>query len=170
MSGGGENEADREAEMHWSADEAFGILSNKVRRDVLKILMDGKPRTAPELAEMVGREFDGVSKHMRVMRAAGIVDAFYDPRDYRVLFFEIPERLRQVPGVLDLGCCVVRFAEFRKVAKRGGQRPAMVKSVAEEPERVVPTPRDPPERPVRGLGRLSVFVRTCLGRVRERLP
>lgn len=51
---------------------------------------------------MLKRDFDGVSKHLRVMRTAGVVRVIQG-EDRRVLFFGIPAVNQPEPGLLDYG-------------------------------------------------------------------
>ena len=51
---------------------------------------------------------DGVSKHLRVMRAAGVL-ASKRGEDRRLELYHIPESIRRVDGVVDLGFCAIRF-------------------------------------------------------------
>jgi DNA-binding transcriptional ArsR family regulator len=54
------------------ASEAFAVLAEPTRRRVLDLLLDG-PRPVGELAELLGLSQPGTSKHLRVLREAGLV-------------------------------------------------------------------------------------------------
>jgi DNA-binding transcriptional ArsR family regulator len=54
------------------ATEAFAVLAEPARRRVLDLLLDG-PRPVGELAELAGLSQPGTSKHLRVLREAGLV-------------------------------------------------------------------------------------------------
>ncbi len=54
------------------AIEAFAVLAEPARRRVLDLLLDG-PRPAGELAGLLGLSQPGTSKHLRVLRDAGLV-------------------------------------------------------------------------------------------------
>jgi DNA-binding transcriptional ArsR family regulator len=54
------------------AIEAFAVLAEPARRRVLDLLLDG-PRPVGELAELAGLSQPGTSKHLRVLREAGLV-------------------------------------------------------------------------------------------------
>ena len=82
--------------------------SDKIRWPIIKLLADGTPRTATDVASALGRDFDGISKHLRIMRDAGVVDAG-PGEDRRLLFFSIPPEKRRVAGVLDYGVCTIRL-------------------------------------------------------------
>ena len=58
--------------------------------------------SATDAARILKRDFDGVSKHLRVLRAAGVVHSRAGD-DQRVVVFEIPEANRPEPGVLVYG-------------------------------------------------------------------
>lgn len=65
---------------------------------------DGAARTAVRVStgDDAKRDFDGVSKHLRVMRTAGVVRAT-PGEDRRLLFFAIPVVNQPEPGLLDYG-------------------------------------------------------------------
>jgi DNA-binding transcriptional ArsR family regulator len=54
------------------ATEAFAVLAEPARRRVLDLLLDG-PRPAGELSALLGMSQPGTSKHLRVLREAGLV-------------------------------------------------------------------------------------------------
>jgi DNA-binding transcriptional ArsR family regulator len=58
-------------------DAAMHALADKSRRTVLEILRD-HPATAGELAEALPIARPGVSRHLRVLREAGLVDVRQD--------------------------------------------------------------------------------------------
>ena len=93
-----------------NAIAVFEALGSKIRWPILLLLADGKPRTATDVASVLGRDFDGVSKHLRLLRAAGLVD-WRVGEDRRLLLFSIPEKYRREPGVLDFGVCTVRLQQ-----------------------------------------------------------
>lgn len=57
-----------------SLDRAFGALADPTRRRILR-LVAGRPRQAGELAEGFPVSRPAVSKHLRVLREAGLVAA-----------------------------------------------------------------------------------------------
>ena len=69
---------------------------------MLKLIVKHGPLCASQMAAMLKRDFDGVSKHLRVMRAAGVVRAI-PGEDRRLLFFAIPAVNQPEPGLLDYG-------------------------------------------------------------------
>jgi DNA-binding transcriptional ArsR family regulator len=54
------------------ATETFAVLAEPTRRRVLDLLLDG-PRPVGELAGLLGLSQPGTSKHLRVLREAGLV-------------------------------------------------------------------------------------------------
>lgn len=90
------------------AADVFKLLGNRQRWEIVRLLADGLPRTATDLARVLGRDFDGVSKHLRLMREAGVLESRAG-EDRRLLLFCLPERFRSAPGVLDFGVCTARL-------------------------------------------------------------
>lgn len=72
-------------------------LGDPVRRRLVELLADGE-RTAGELATAVGAEFGvsqpGASRHLRVLREAGVVESTVDGQ--RRLYSVRPEALSEV--------------------------------------------------------------------------
>jgi predicted transcriptional regulator len=93
-----------------NAIAVFAALGSKSRWPIMQLLADGKPRTATDVATVLKRDFDGVSKHLRLLRSVGLV-AWAEGADRRLLFFSIPEKHRLVPEVLDYGVCTVRLVQ-----------------------------------------------------------
>ena len=54
------------------ASEAFAVLAEPTRRRVLDLLLE-QPRPVGELAGLLGLSQPGTSKHLRVLREAGLV-------------------------------------------------------------------------------------------------
>jgi DNA-binding transcriptional ArsR family regulator len=54
------------------ATEAFAVLAEPARRRTLDLLLDG-PRPVGELAGLLGLSQPGTSKHLKVLREAGLV-------------------------------------------------------------------------------------------------
>jgi DNA-binding transcriptional ArsR family regulator len=75
------------------AIEAFAVLAEPARRRVLDLLLDG-PRPVGELAELAGLSQPGTSKHLRVLREAGLVRV---RREAQRRWYELcPEPLAEV--------------------------------------------------------------------------
>ena len=88
--------------------KAFAALGNPLRWSIYQMLADGRAMSASEVAAVVKRDFDGVSKHLRVMRAAGVL-ASKRGEDRRLELYYIPETIRRADGVADMGFCVIRL-------------------------------------------------------------
>jgi DNA-binding transcriptional ArsR family regulator len=50
----------------------WNVLADPHRRDVLRLLLE-RPRPAGELVELLGLSQPGTSKHLRILREAGLV-------------------------------------------------------------------------------------------------
>lgn len=86
----------------------FAMLGSELRWQLLRLLASGTARTASDLAAEVGRDFDGVSKHLRLMREAGVL-ASQPGEDRRLTYYFIPAEFRREAGVLDFGVCRARL-------------------------------------------------------------
>jgi DNA-binding transcriptional ArsR family regulator len=74
-------------------DAAFAALADPTRRAVISLLVSG-PRRAGELAEQVRMTPPALSRHLRVLRRAGIVVEGGTPEDARVRVYSLaPESL-----------------------------------------------------------------------------
>jgi len=87
----------------------FAAMGSAVRWPVIQMLASGKAMTATEVAAALRRDFDGVSKHLRILREAGVV-ASKEGEDRRQILFYIPAENRPEPGILDYGFCRIRIA------------------------------------------------------------
>lgn len=87
----------------------FAMLGNDLRWQMVRMLAGGGTRTASDLAAELGRDFDGVSKHLRLMREAGVL-ASQPGEDRRHTHYFIPAEFRHETGILDFGVCRVRVA------------------------------------------------------------
>jgi DNA-binding transcriptional ArsR family regulator len=79
-------------------DAVFHALADGSRRTVLEILRD-HPATAGELAAAVPIARPGVSRHLRVLRQAGLVDVRHEAQ--RRIYSVRPEPLAEVDAWLD---------------------------------------------------------------------
>jgi hypothetical protein len=86
--------------------EVLAAVGSPSRWPTIELLADGRERIATEVAQELGRDFDAVAKHLRVLRDVGVALA-RDGEDRRLTFFYIPSCYRPEPGVLDFGCCVI---------------------------------------------------------------
>ncbi|HEY6620751.1 MAG TPA: metalloregulator ArsR/SmtB family transcription factor [Steroidobacteraceae bacterium] len=76
----------RPADFQLSA--AFGALSDASRREMIRLLLQ-KPRRAGELAERVAMSAQALSRHLRVLRKAGLVSEQGVANDARVRIYSV---------------------------------------------------------------------------------
>jgi hypothetical protein len=69
---------------------------------MVKLLVKQGPMCATQVAAVLKRDFDGVSKHLRVLRQGGVVQSV-PGQDRRLAFFRIPPANQPEPGLLDYG-------------------------------------------------------------------
>jgi DNA-binding transcriptional ArsR family regulator len=67
---------------------AFGALSDASRREMIRLLLK-KPRRAGELAECVEMSPQALSRHLRVLRRAGLVSEQGVANDARVRIYSV---------------------------------------------------------------------------------
>jgi DNA-binding transcriptional ArsR family regulator len=79
-------------------DTVLQALADSSRRTLLEMLR-ARPATAGELAEALPIARPGVSRHLRVLREAGLVDVRQDAQ--RRIYSLRPEPLAQVDAWLD---------------------------------------------------------------------
>lgn len=123
----------------------LGALANLQRWQYLALLGDGQPRSASEVARHFHRDFDGVSKHLRLLRKAGLLTS-HRGSDRRTELFHLPACYRPADGVLDLGFSLFRIPEIRT-----GDLPAAPLPAPEPKPAVQPRPEPvttAPARPV----------------------
>ncbi len=78
-----------------------------MRWSIFQMLAGGRAMSASQVAAVVKRDFDGVSKHLRLMRTAGVL-ASKRGEDRRLELYHIPPALLRADGVVDLGFCAIR--------------------------------------------------------------
>jgi DNA-binding transcriptional ArsR family regulator len=76
----------------------YDALAEPTRRRILDLLLE-RPRMVGELAELLGLSQPGTSKHLRVLREAGLVRARTDAQ--RRWYELCPGPLREVDGWLE---------------------------------------------------------------------
>ena len=86
----------------------FAVLASPLRWQILQMLKSGETLTASQAAAAVRRDFDGVSKHLRVLREAGVL-ASQPGEDRRHTHYFLPEQFRREPGFLDFGVCRIQL-------------------------------------------------------------
>jgi DNA-binding transcriptional ArsR family regulator len=67
---------------------AFGALSDASRREMIRLLLQ-KPRRAGELAECIDMSPQALSRHLRVLRKAGLVAEQGIENDARVRIYSV---------------------------------------------------------------------------------
>ena len=77
---------DRSSEIELSA--AFGALSDASRRQMIRLLLL-KPRRAGELAECIDMSPQALSRHLRVLRKAGLISEQGIEQDARVRIYSV---------------------------------------------------------------------------------
>lgn len=97
----------------WNADLVFAALGDPVRRRILQVLADGKPRTATDLKGSARRRLDATLKHLVALRAGGLVVTQANPVDGRRQLYTLSPHvtvMRNAAGgiEMDFGLCVVR--------------------------------------------------------------
>jgi DNA-binding transcriptional ArsR family regulator len=86
--------------VHHSPD-VFAVLAEPTRRQVVELLGDG-PLRAGELSEALGVSAPALSRHLRVLLAAGVVTDERIANDARARVFRLrPESLAGVQAWLD---------------------------------------------------------------------
>lgn len=82
-------------------DEAFGALADPTRRRVVELL-GRAPHRASELAALTNQSRPGMSRHLRLLREAGLVREEADASDARASLYLLDERaFDDVQGFLD---------------------------------------------------------------------
>jgi DNA-binding transcriptional ArsR family regulator len=88
-------------------------IADKTRCALLRVLADGAPQSVNDLAERLGREADGISKHLKILRDARMLRLVNPPgSDRRKQLHELPAvfRSRDAAGktILDFGAVLLR--------------------------------------------------------------
>ncbi|MCB1231274.1 MAG: winged helix-turn-helix transcriptional regulator [Verrucomicrobiae bacterium] len=92
--------------------KVLSALGNELRWEMLKLLADGSALHAAAVARHFDRDFDGISKHLRILRSAGVLKSKRS-KDRRVEQYYVPAVFRQIHGQIDLGFCLFRLSEAR---------------------------------------------------------
>lgn len=92
--------------------KALAALANPFRWQFVRLMADGSEWSASAVADRFGRDFDGVSKHLRRLRSAGILSSRRG-QDRRTELFFLPSPFRSREGELDFGFAVLRLPEAR---------------------------------------------------------
>lgn len=80
---------------------ALDLLADHLRQQIVWALAH-EPRTPTALARALGASQPLISKHLRILRAAGLVESRRDPRDRRARVYDIRrEQFDRLRGWLD---------------------------------------------------------------------
>lgn len=135
--------------------KVLSALGNELRWEMVKLLADGSALHAAAVARHFDRDFDGISKHLRILRSAGVLKSRRS-EDRRVEQYFLPNAYRQTPGQIDLGFCLLRVPSAR---------PDATPAPAPMPPPSAPTPPSPAdyddeemedEEPMPGFGEMLV--------------
>lgn len=69
-------------------DETFSALADPTRRGVVELLKAG-PKRASKLAELLEQSPPAMSRHLRVLRRAGLVHEESPPEDARIRLYRL---------------------------------------------------------------------------------
>jgi DNA-binding transcriptional ArsR family regulator len=84
-------------------------LADETRWQLVRELLS-QPRTVGELVERLGVSQYNVSKHLRTLREAGLVEARREGKHVHChVADDFRRQLKRNATVLDLGCCTFRF-------------------------------------------------------------
>lgn len=93
--------------------EILKALADQSRLRIVKALLAAPSVSVNDLSSQLGLSQYNVSKHLRILRQAGVVDVhpIGTRRDY---FIAKPfrARLKKEGHVLDFGCCMFRFDQL----------------------------------------------------------
>lgn len=104
--------------------DIFGALADPTRRQIVQLLSNGKQRPG-ELVAATGASPPAVSKHLRVLLGAGVVEDERVPDDARARLFRLrPESLVAVQAFLDQlqADWSLRLGRFKFHVEKGERR------------------------------------------------
>jgi DNA-binding transcriptional ArsR family regulator len=88
---------------------ALKALGEETRVRIVGLLLN-EPLGVCEIARRLGSTYYNVSKHLKILREAGLLDV---EKSGRERLYAVPDRIRRARGaqtrVLDLGCCSFQF-------------------------------------------------------------
>lgn len=97
---------------------ALKAIGEETRVRIVELLLE-QPLGVDEIAEKLGVSQYNVSKHLRILREAGLLNV---QKHGRRRLYALPDDIRrqgEANGhVLDLGCCSFQFDQQRKPAAR----------------------------------------------------
>ena len=89
-------------------ESAFDIIVEPNRRAILSLLVSSE-QSVGDIERQLGMTQTTVSKHLRVLREAGLLEV---EKDGRQRLYALPDAIRRQAAagkVLDLGCCSFQF-------------------------------------------------------------
>ncbi|MEM9481875.1 MAG: metalloregulator ArsR/SmtB family transcription factor [Verrucomicrobiota bacterium] len=97
---------------------ALKALAEETRWKIVAALLK-RPQTIAELVDGLGVSQYNISKHVRILREAGVVETRREGKFVRCRITESYQRRYQEGGKekLDLGCCEFEFAEEEPCAE-----------------------------------------------------
>jgi DNA-binding transcriptional ArsR family regulator len=98
---------------------ALRALGEETRVRIMALLIE-QPRDVGEIADALGVSQYNVSKHLRVLREAGLLEVEKEGRQRRYALPEAIKREAAAGHVLDLGCCSFTFDD--EAAAGNGRR------------------------------------------------
>jgi len=106
-------------------DRTLAALADPHRRHAVEVLGEG-PRSAGELARAVGLSAPAMSRHLRTLRAAGLVTETHPEFDARVRIYELqPAPMRALKGWLETSeqMWSEQLLAFKRFAEAGQRQP-----------------------------------------------
>jgi DNA-binding transcriptional ArsR family regulator len=100
---------------------ALRALSEDTRLRIVGVLLES-PLGVGEIADRLGVSQYNVSKHLRVLREAGLLSLEKDGRVHR---YALPDDIRRqvtAGSVLDLGCCSFQFESAQRSSRPRSRR------------------------------------------------
>lgn len=96
---------------------ALKALGEETRVRIVGPLID-EPMEVNEIARRLAVSAYNVSKHLRILREAGLLEVEKDGRRH---LYKLPEATStRAAGVLDLGCCSFQFDDAKPAPRRPG--------------------------------------------------
>jgi DNA-binding transcriptional ArsR family regulator len=108
---------------------ALRALGEETRVRIVSLLME-QPMDVGAISGALGVSPYNVSKHLRVLREAGLLEV---EKEGRLRRYALPETIRREAAagrVLDLGCCSFQFADDAPPASRGAPAKAAAPKAA----------------------------------------
>ncbi len=92
--------------------DALKALSDRTRMRIVKVLLES-PRSVNEIVEALGASQYNVSKHLRILRQAGIAEVEPEgTRRHYAIASAFRRKLAREGNVLDFGCCRFDFDQL----------------------------------------------------------